>query len=528
MSTLHIPQNLERFPDLHPALDSQSAIAEANRCLFCFDAPCAAACPTHIDVPRFIKKIGSGNLRGSALTILDANILGLSCSRVCPVDVLCEGSCVMHRYNKKPIEIGRLQRFAMDHFYAKGGTLPQNVRQERPQAGEAGGTAGATTAGGTASAPASAPASSAASSTAGVACLGGGPASLACAAELRRHGYPVTIFDNRPLPGGLNTYGVAEYKLRASDSLREVELVRSLGVEFRQAEIGGAEVTKSVRLEDVEREYSFIFIGVGLGAMERLGIPGEQLRGVIDALRFIERYKTSPDFAVGRRVVVIGGGNTAIDAANAAKRLGAEEVHLFYRRTEKEMPAFPFEYDHSKVEGVRFHWLAQPVEIVEEDGRAVSVKFVETRLGQPDSSGRRKAEPVEGSYFECACDMVIPALGQSRLMEVLHTACGIELKGGSIVVDRPTGRTSNPKYYAGGDCVNGGREVVDAVADGKRAALAMVRRASLAADTGGKTAGATRDDAGATRDDAGATRDDAGATRDASGGTRAEAEANHG
>ena len=498
MSTLHIPQNLERFPDLHPALDSQSAIAEANRCLFCFDAPCAAACPTHIDVPRFIKKIGSGNLRGSALTILDANILGLSCSRVCPVDVLCEGSCVMHRYNKKPIEIGRLQRFAMDHFYAKGGTLPQNVRQERPQAG---GTASAT-------------ASSAASSTAGVACLGGGPASLACAAELRRHGYPVTIFDNRPLPGGLNTYGVAEYKLRASDSLREVELVRSLGVEFRQAEIGGAEVTKSVRLEDVEREYSFIFIGVGLGAMERLGIPGEQLRGVIDALRFIERYKTSPDFAVGRRVVVIGGGNTAIDAANAAKRLGAEEVHLFYRRTEKEMPAFPFEYDHSKVEGVRFHWLAQPVEIVEEDGRAVSVKFVETRLGQPDASARRKAEPVEGSYFECACDMVIPALGQSRLMEVLHTACGIELKGGSIVVDRPTGRTSNPKYYAGGDCVNGGREGVDAVADGKRAALAMVRRASLAADTGGKTAGATRDDAGA--------------TRDASGGTRAEAEANHG
>jgi glutamate synthase (NADPH/NADH) small chain len=210
--------------------------------------------------------------------------------------------------------------------------------------------------------------------------------------------------------------------------------------------------------------------------MERLGIPGEQLRGVIDALRFIERYKTSPGFAVGRRVVVIGGGNTAIDAANAAKRLGAEEVHLFYRRTEKEMPAFSFEYDHSKVEGVRFHWLAQPVEIVEQDGRAVSVKFVETRLGLPDASGRRKAEPVAGSYFECACDMVIPALGQSRLMGMLHDACGIELKGGSIVVDRPTGRTSNSKYYAGGDCVNGGREVVDAVADGKRAALAMVSR----------------------------------------------------
>ena len=459
MSSQPIPQNLERFPDLHPALDSQSAVAEANRCLFCFDAPCAAACPTHIDVPRFIKKIGSGNLRGSALTIIDANILGLSCSRVCPVDVLCEGSCVMHRYNKKPIEIGRLQRYAMDHFYANQETLPY----------------------GRGSVGVSEPRPSGSGPTHRVACLGGGPASLACAAELRRHGYPVTIFDNRPLPGGLNTYGVAEYKLRASDSLREVELVRSLGVEFRQAEVGGSDVPNAVPLEDLEREFSFIFLGVGLGAMERLGIPGEHLRGVIDALRFIERYKTSPDFAVGRCVVVIGGGNTAIDAANAARRLGAEEVHLFYRRTEKEMPAFSFEYDHSKIEGVRFHWLAQPVEVVEQDGRAVGVKFVETRLGQPDATGRRNAIPVEGSHFEYACDMVIPALGQSRFMGMLHSTCGIELKGGSIVVDRPTGRTTNPKYYAGGDCVNGGREVVDAVADGKRAALAIVGQAVAAA-----------------------------------------------
>jgi dihydropyrimidine dehydrogenase (NAD+) subunit PreT len=456
MSSQPFPQNLERFPDLHPALDSQSAVAEANRCLFCFDAPCAAACPTHIDVPRFIKKIGSGNLRGSALTILDANILGLSCSRVCPVDVLCEGSCVMHRYNKKPIEIGRLQRYAMDHFYAhRSGTDDRFLS--------------------------SVSASTSPSSTPSVACLGGGPASLACAAELRRHGYPATIFDNRPLPGGLNTYGVAEYKLRASDSLREVELVRSLGVEFRQAEVGGSDGANAVSLEDLEREFSFIFIGVGLGAMERLGIPGEQLRGVIDALRFIERYKTAPDFAVGRCVVVIGGGNTAIDAANAAKRLGAEEVHLFYRRTEKEMPAFSFEYDHSKVEGVRFHWLAQPVEIMEHDGHAAGVKFVETRLGKPDATGRRNAIAVEGSHFEYACDMVIPALGQSRFMGMLHSNCGIELKGGSIVVDRPTGRTTNPKYYAGGDCVNGGREVVDAVADGKRAALAIVAQAVAAA-----------------------------------------------
>jgi glutamate synthase (NADPH/NADH) small chain len=424
-----IAGNRERFPDRHPAFDAPSAVVEANRCLYCFDAPCTAACPTHIDVPRFIKKIATGNLRGSAQTILGANILGLSCSRVCPVDVLCEGACVLHRYNKQPIEIGRLQRYAMEN--AKGVVLPPRAEPANFR----------------------------------VACVGGGPASLSCAAELRRHGAAVTVFDNRPLPGGLNTYGVAEYKLRPSDSLREVAMVRSMGVEFRQAEVGG-----EVSLEQLEREYDFIFIGVGLGAMDRLGLPGDHLPGVIDALRFIERYKTQPDFQIGRTVIVIGGGNTAIDAANAAVRLGAEDVHLFYRRGEKEMPAFAFEYDHAKVEGVRFHWMAQPVAIVELDGRAAAVRFLRTRLGHADAEGRRTPQPVPDSEYEVACDMVIPALGQSRLTAMLH----LEMEDGAIAVDRPTGRTSNPKYYAGGDCVNGGREVVDAVADGKRAAQGMV------------------------------------------------------
>ncbi len=424
-----VPANLERFPDLHPALDSQSAVAEANRCLFCYDAPCTAACPTHIDVPRFIRKIGSGNLRGSALTILDANILGLSCSRVCPVDVLCEGSCVMHRYNKKPIEIGRLQRYAIEHGKASIAC---------PAPGDA---------------------------ALNVACVGGGPASLSCAAELRRHGARVTVFDNRPLPGGLNTYGVAEYKLRPTDSLREVEMIRAMGVEFRQAEIGGA-----IPLSQLEAEFDFIFIGVGLGAMDRLGIPGDQLPGVIDALRFIERYKTQPSFAPGRTVIVIGGGNTAIDAANAAVRLGAQDVHLFYRRTPNEMPAFPFEYDHAKIEGVRFHWLAKPIAVVEVAGRAAAVRFANTRLTGPAGDGRQTIEVIPDSEYEVACDTVIPALGQSRLTSTLH----LEINGSSVAVDRPTGRTSNPKYYAGGDCVNGGREVVDAVADGKRAALGML------------------------------------------------------
>jgi len=430
-----VPRNQERFPEIHPPLDHHAALVEASRCLYCFDAPCTAACPTHIDVPRFIKKIATENLRGSALTILNSNVLGLSCSRVCPVDVLCEGACVL-RDHHKPIEIGRLQRYAMDRFYENPdpawSALPAAMRAQR------------------------------------VACIGGGPASLACSAELRRRGYAVTVFDNRPLPGGLNTYGVAEYKLRPEDSLREVEMIRSLGVEFRVATVG-----ESVSIEDLERDFTLIFLGMGLGAMERLGIPGEALHGVIDALRFIERYKTSPDFHVGRRVVVIGGGNTAIDAANAALRLGAEEVHLFYRRSEREMPAFKSEYDRSKVEGVHFHWLAQPVEIVDSEGRVAAVKFVNMRLGRPDRSGRRSVVAVEGSVHDFVCDMVIPAIGQSRLTTLLEATRGIELKNGSIVVDRPTGRTANPRFYAGGDCVNGGREVVDAVADGKRAAIAM-------------------------------------------------------
>jgi len=435
-SELAVARNLDRFPEIHPPLDSQSALAEANRCLFCFDAPCTAACPTHIDVPRFIKKIATGNLRGSALSILDANVLGLSCSRVCPVTVLCEGSCVLHRYHQKPIEIGRLQRYAMDRFYDAGAKIPKQAVIS--------------------------------DATRRVACIGGGPASLACAAELRRQGMAVTVFDDRPLPGGLNTYGVAEYKLRPSDSLREVEMIRSLGVEFRQASVG-----KDMQLRDLERDFEFIFLGLGLGSMEKLRIPGEDAPGVIDALRFIARYKTQADFEVGRRVAVIGGGNTAIDAANAALRLGAAEVHLFYRRTEREMPAFGFEYENSKLEGVRFHWLAQPVEVTVRNGRAAGLRFAEMRLGDREPSGRRRVIPVPGSSFDFACDMVIPALGQSSLANLLD-GTGIEMNHGAVAVDRQTGRTANPRYFAGGDCVNGGREVVDAVADGKRAALAIL------------------------------------------------------
>lgn len=427
-------QNAEiarRFPDLHPPLEPQAAVIEANRCLNCFDAPCTAACPTHIDVPRFIKKIASGNMRGSALSILDANVLAASCSRVCPVQVLCEGSCVMHRYNQQPIAIGRLQRYSMDVFRANHGALPRKSRKEHPQK---------------------------------VACFGAGPASLAAAAELRQRGYQVTVFDKRPQPGGLNTYGVAEYKLPLPDSLREIKLIEDLGVEFRF----GVEIGKDVALEDIERQFDYIFLGVGLGEMHKLDIPGGDNPSVIDALELIANYKTGHTTSVQGNVAVIGAGNTAIDAANAAMRLGAKSVTILYRRTQAHISAFNFEYDHAKEEGVTFRWLTQPVAVHASNDAITSVEC--TRMEITDDG---TLHPVADSKFHIDCNIVIPAIGQSPLVEFLSKLSNVRIEKGCVIVDRATGQTSNPKYFAGGDCINGGREVVDAVADGKRAGIAI-------------------------------------------------------
>ncbi len=431
-----LPDNREvarRFPDLLPPFNSAEALIEANRCLNCFDAPCTAACPTHIDVPRFIKKITTQNLRGSALTILDANIMGASCSRVCPVDVLCEGACVLLHYNKQPIAIGRLQRHALDQFFQQGGRLPMKSSQRRTQR---------------------------------IVCIGAGPASLACAAELAQRGFPVTVVERRPLPGGLNTYGVAEYKLRAPDSLREVAMIGELGVEFRY----GVSIEREDDLRALEREYDAIFLGIGLGAMHELRIPGAEHPGVVDALEFIARYKTAGNLEVGKHVVVVGAGNTAIDAANAARRLGASQVTIVYRRTERDIPAFGFEYGHAKQEGVVFEWLAQPVAAHADSvsGGLASVECVRLN-GAADGLGT----PVPGSNFSLPCDMLIPAIGQGPLVSLLEQCRGVEVAKDHVQIDHASGRTAHPKYYAGGDCVNGGREVVDAVADGKRAAVAI-------------------------------------------------------
>jgi glutamate synthase (NADPH/NADH) small chain len=436
MSTATLPNDpllRARFAELHPPLTAQAAVIEANRCLYCFDAPCTAACPTHIDVPGFIKRISTGNLRGSALRILDANILGGSCSRACPVEVLCEGACVMHRYNRDPIQIALLQRHAIDTFHASGEELPTSPITRNLR----------------------------------VACIGAGPASLACAAELRRQGASVTILERRPLPGGLNTYGVAEYKLRAADSLHEVELIRRMGVEFRFAN----SIDSASDLDNLESEFDFVFLGVGLGAMQRLGIPGEEVPGVMNALELIAAYKTGRIRQILGTVIVVGAGNTAIDAANAARRLGAETVYLLYRRSQSEMSAFDFEYEHAKQEGVQFLWRRQPVAIRTDDhGRLLLDTVQMQQVGEA-------LLPIPDSDFTISCNMVVPAIGQSPLTELLQQFRHVETRDGRIVADPATGQTDNPRYFAGGDCVNGGREVVDAVADGKRCALSMLKAA---------------------------------------------------
>ncbi len=432
------PGQYERnFADIEPAMSSRQAAIEAARCLYCFDAPCTVACPTQIDVPAFIKKITTGNLRGSARVILSANILGESCGRVCPTEVLCEGACVMHEKGEAPIEIGRLQRYAVDYL------RDRKIELFRPGAPHG----------------------------KRVACIGAGPASLACAAELAKWGYDVTVFDRNELPGGLNTYGLSANKTPASDSIREVEMIRDLGVKFRQK----VQVGRDITFADLDAQFDGIFIGVGLGETWQLKLPGEDLHGVYGAMEFIKKTKVEPlaKIEVGRRVACVGAGNTAIDVVTAARRLGAETVYLVYRRGEREMPAFGYEVELAKKDAVVFLWQTQPVRVLGHHGVVTGLECVRTRRDSADVKGRRTPEPVPGTEFILEVDMVVRAVGQKPVTEFLRGVNGLELNLNGTVQINNRHQTGNPKYFAGGDCTNGGKEVVDAVAEGMAAARGL-------------------------------------------------------
>ena len=438
--------------ELLPPLSGQEALVESNRCLYCYDAPCTHACPTHIDIPRFIKKIATGNLTGSAKTIFEANLLGATCARVCPVQELCEGACVLGAEHK-PIMIGRLQRHSMDHVMAESrGTLERALGVGK-----------------------------AASSGKNVAVIGSGPAGLSCAGELARRGHSVTVFEKRQLAGGLSTYGIISLREPVETALAETSMIGHLGVRFEM----GAELGRDLAFEDLRARFDAIFLGVGLGATPEMKIPGEEL--IVDGLSYIELSKMNGGgMKIGRNVVVIGAGNTAIDCATIAKRLGAERVTMVYRRSVEEMTAYQHEHEFVKKEGVELRFLTQPVRVLAENSAVTGLACVRMELGSPDSSGRRAPRPVEGSEFPVPADQVVKAVGQEK--PTLATRLGLETDKGYIKVDAEF-QTSVAGVFAGGDCVRAknSASTVMAVQDGKLAAAAIHRRMSNG--RGGETGG---------------------------------------
>lgn len=416
----------DNFAELKKPLVREEARVEASRCLYCYDAPCVKACPTHIDIPRFIRQIAAADPLGSGQTILEANALGHSCARVCPVEVLCEGDCVYHDWHEKPIQIARLQRHATDAVH-RSDELPFEPGEDNGKR---------------------------------VAVVGAGPAGVACAVYLRRLGYAVSIFEKRPLPGGLNTFGVAEYKMDEKTSLEELRLLFRLGCDV----VTGKEIGKNLKAAALLKDFDAVFLGAGLAKAKGLGIPGEDLPGVMDALSFIERVKNHDAKLLGSSAatVVIGGGNTAIDACTQSSRTGTAQVVLAYRRGRADMSAYDFEVALAKVDGASLLMNAAPKRVLGKK-KVEGVEFARTK-----TVDGKLVETKE--TFVVKCDRVIKAIGQEKnggLAELF----GAELNAnGTIKVNEKTLATSKRKIFAGGDIINGGKEVVNAAADGKRAA----------------------------------------------------------
>jgi glutamate synthase (NADPH/NADH) small chain len=410
----------ENFSELHPPLDSHEALVAADRCYFCHDAPCVDACPTSIDVPMFIRQIATGTPEAAAITIFDKNILGGMCARVCPTETLCEQACVREEAEGRPVEIGRLQRFATDRLMARG----QHPYSRDAPTGKR------------------------------VAVVGAGPAGLACAHRLAMKGHDVSLFDTKPKPGGLNEYGIAAYKVVHDFAAREVDWL--LGIGGITLESGKA-LGRDLALSDLKKDYDAVFLGIGLAGVNALRLGGEETPGLGAAVDFIADLRQADDLSklpVGRDVVVIGGGMTAIDAAVQSKLLGALNVTIVYRRGRDKMRASPYEQDLATSKGVRIIASASPVAI----HRNGAVREIEFEYNDDDLA-------FTGERFRLPADQVFKAIGQSLVGEDLP-----DLDGRKIAVTGP-GRTSIEGVWAGGDCAAGGEDLtVTAVAEGRNAA----------------------------------------------------------
>ncbi len=426
------------FSDIHPPYETKdAAIVEANRCLFCYDAPCTKSCPTGINVPKFIKQITTDNIKGSAHTIFLSNIMGAGCSKVCPVEKLCEGACVYNLMEEEAISIAKLQRFSTELAMEKGWQLFDRKKSSGKK----------------------------------VAVVGAGPAGLSCAHVLSREGIDVTIYEKEAKGGGLMTYGIAAYKVTPQFCEDEVNYILGIGgIEIKYNQ----EIGKNILLTDLQKNYDAVYLGIGVGMARQLDIPGEELEGVEDAIKFIYDIRDNgfDKVAVGEKVAVIGMGMTAIDAATQAKRLGAKEVTMLYRRTKEEMPCTQLELDIAMLDGCKIIWLASPKEIKGADGKANKIVCSVMKLGEPDAGGRRS--PLDtGETFSLEVDMVIKAAGQMPF-EKLVNSNHLENKNGKLLIkDRAV--TSINGVFAGGDCVNGGKEVVDAVQAGKDGAAEILK-----------------------------------------------------
>ncbi len=430
------------FSDIHPPFETaDAAITEANRCLFCYDAPCMKSCPTSIDVPMFIRQISTDNVKGSAKTIFDANIMGAGCSRVCPVEKLCEGACVYNLMGEKPINIAKLQRYSTEKAISEKWKLYKKGTDTGKK----------------------------------VAVIGAGPAGLACAHALAQKGVAVTVFEKEKKGGGLMTYGVAGYKVTPQFCEDEVKWITSVGGIKIQY---GKTLGKDIFLDTLQKEYDAVFLGIGVGVARPLSISGENLKGVVDAIEFIYNIRTKPleKVLVGDKVAIIGLGMTAIDAATQAKRLGAKEVTIVYRRTEQEKPCTQEEVDIARLDGVNFVFLAAPKEVKGSGGKVKKLICEKMTLGEPDTSGRRAPIPT-GETITLDVDMVIKAAGQMPF-ESLVKDMNVKNNYGKIMIEK-NGSTNLKGVFAGGDAVNGGKEVVDAVQAGKDGAIGILNYLNL-------------------------------------------------